>query len=201
MGRLRDLVRTGDRVLGIEGVLSGTLSFVMNRMRDGADFSQAVAEAREAGLTEPDVRDDLSGRDVALKLALLAREVGVRVSADDVVVESLVPNGLEEVPLDEFWQRLPDADDDWRRRLADAPDGEVQYVARLGADGSIRAGVEAVAAEAGSLLAALRASEVAVVVHTERSGDHPIFFQGPGASADVTAAVVLADIVRAAELL
>ena len=201
VGRLRDLVRTGDRVLGIEGVLSGTLSFVMNRMRDGADFSQAVAEAREAGLTEPDVRDDLSGRDVALKLALLAREVGVRVSADDVVVESLVPNGLEEVPLDEFWQRLPDADDDWRRRLADAPDGEVQYVARLGADGSIRAGVEAVAAEAGSLLAALRASEVAVVVHTERSGDHPIFFQGPGASADVTAAVVLADIVRAAELL
>lgn len=199
VGRLRDLVRTGDRVLEIEGVLSGTLSFVMNRMRAGAAFSEAVRAAREAGLTEPDVRDDLSGRDVARKLALLAREVGLEVSAGDVTVESLVPEGLDDVPLATFWERLPEADDAWRQRLADTPDGEVQYVARLGTDGSIRTGVEAVRAEAGSLLAALRASEIAVVVHTERTGDHPIFFQGPGASADVTAAVVLADVVRAAE--
>ncbi len=199
VGRLRDLVRTGDRVREIEGVLSGTLSFVMNRMRDGAAFSEAVRAAREAGLTEPDVRDDLSGRDVARKLALLAREVGLEVSAGDVTVESLVPDGLDDVSLATFWDRLPEADAAWRRRLAEAPDGEIQYVARLGLGGSIWAGVESVRAEAGSLLAALRASEVAVVVHTERTGDHPIFFQGPGASADVTAAVVLADIVRAAE--
>lgn len=199
VGRLRDLVRTGDRVRQIEGVLSGTLSFVMNRMRDGAAFSEAVRAAREAGLTEPDVRDDLSGRDVARKLALLAREVGLEVSPADVTVESLVPEGLDDAPLAVFWDRLPDVDDAWRQRFADAPDGELQYVARLGIDGSIRAGVESVHAEAGSLLAALRASEIAVVVHTERTGEHPIFFQGPGASADVTAAVVLADIVRAAE--
>ena len=201
VGRLRDLVRTGDRVTQIEGVLSGTLSFVMNRMRDGAAFSEAVRAAREAGLTEPDVRDDLSGRDVVRKLALLAREVGVEVSPADVALDSLVPDGLEDVPLAEFWARLPEADDAWRRRLAASPDGELQVVARLDADGSIRAGVEAVRAEAGSLLAALRASEVAVVVHTERTGGHPIFFQGPGASADVTAAVVLADVVRAAEMM
>ena len=199
VGRLRDLVRTGDRVEEIEGVLSGTLSFVMNRMRDGAAFSEAVVAAREAGLTEPDVRDDLSGRDVARKLALLAREVGLDVSAADVALESLVPEGLDAVPLAEFWNRIPEADAGWRRRLAEAGEGEVQYVARLGADGAIRAGVEAVRAEAGSLLAALRASEIAVVVHTARTGDFPIFFQGPGASADVTAAVVLADVVRAAE--
>lgn len=197
--RLRDLVRTGDRVVQIEGVLSGTLSFVMNRMRRGAAFSEAVRAAREAGLTEPDVRDDLSGRDVARKLAVLAREVGLPVDRDDVAVESLVPDGLAGVPADEFWARLPEADGAWRGRLAASGDGEVQYVARLGADGQIRAGVEHVRAEAGSLLAALRASEIAVVVHTERTGDHPIFFQGPGASADVTAAVVLADVVRAAE--
>ena len=197
--RLRDLVRTGDQVTEIEGVLSGTLSFVMNRMRDGAAFSDAVRAAREAGLTEPDVRDDLSGRDVARKLALLAREVGLDVDAADVAVESLVPPDLDGVPLSVFWDRLSEADAAWRQRLDAAPDGELQYVARLGADGSIRAAVEPVAAEAGSLLAALRASEIAVVVHTERTGGHPIFFQGPGASADVTAAVVLADVVRAAE--
>ena len=199
VGRLRDLVRTGDQVTEIEGVLSGTLSFVMNRMRDGAAFSDAVRAAREAGLTEPDVRDDLSGRDVARKLALLAREVGLDVDAADVAVESLVPPDLDGVPLSVFWDRLSEADAAWRQRLDAAPDGELQYVARLGADGSIRAAVEPVAAEAGSLLAALRASEIAVVVHTERTGGHPIFFQGPGASADVTAAVVLADVVRAAE--
>ena len=156
--------------------------------------------ARVAGLTEPDVRDDLSGRDVARKLALLAREVGVEVDSADVAVENLVPDGLENVALGTFWDRLPEADAAWRDRVA-AADGELQYVARLGADGSIRAAVEPVRAEAGSLLAALRASEVAVVVHTERTGGHPVFFQGPGANADVTAAVVLADVVRAAELL
>ena len=199
VGRLRDLVRTGDRVLEIEGVLSGTLSYVMNRMRDGAAFSEAVRDARTAGLAEPDVRDDLSGRDVARKLALLAREVGVAVSAADVSVESLVPEGLEAVSLETFWERLPEADAAWQARIGGASAGEVQYVARLGADGAIRAGVESVRAEAGSLLAALRGSEIAVVVRTERTGDHPIFFQGPGASADVTAAVVLADVVRAAE--
>ncbi len=198
VGRLRDLVRTGDRVLEIEGVLSGTLSFVMNRMREGAAFSDAVCAARDAGLTEPDVRDDLSGRDVARKLALLAREVGVDVSAADVAVESLVPQGLDAVPLDAFWDRLPEADADWRRRLDEKP-GELQYVARLGPDGTIRAGVDAVRSEPGALMAALRGSEIAVVVRTERTGDHPIFFQGPGANADVTAAVVLADVVRAAE--
>jgi aspartokinase/homoserine dehydrogenase 1 len=198
VGRLRDLVRTGDRVREVEGVLSGTLSFVMNRMRAGAAFSQALADARDAGLTEPDVRDDLSGRDVARKLALLAREVGLDVDSDDVAVESLVPPDLEDIPLSEFWARVGEADAAWRRRLAES-EGEVQYVARLGADGQIRAGVEGVRAEAGSLLAALRASEIAVVVWTERTGDHPVFFQGPGASADVTAAVVFADVVRAAE--
>ncbi|MEM0961457.1 MAG: bifunctional aspartate kinase/homoserine dehydrogenase I [Bacteroidota bacterium] len=199
VGRLRDLVRTGDEVREIEGVLSGTLSFVMNRLRAGDPFSEAVRAAREAGLTEPDVRDDLSGRDVARKLALLAREVGLAVDPAEVTVESLVPTALEQISLAAFWDRLPEADEAWRQRVASAGVGEVQYVARVGANGVIRAGVETVAAEAGSLLAALRASEIAVVVHTARTGDHPIFFQGPGANVDVTAAVVLADIVRAAE--
>ena len=194
VARLRDLVRTGDRVLGIEGVLSGTLSFVMGRMRGGAAFSEAVRAARDGGYAEPDVRDDLSGRDVARKLALLAREVGLDPAEADV--ESLVPPALAGVPLAEFWDRLSEADDVWRRRLA-AVEGEAQYVARLDGGGAVRAGVEGVGPR--SLLAALRPSEVAVVVRTERTGEHPLLLQGPGANADVTAAVVLADAVRAAE--
>ncbi|MDT0633182.1 aspartate kinase [Rubrivirga litoralis] len=214
VARLRDLVRTGDRVLRVEGVLSGTLAFVMNRMRDGAAFSAAVAAARDAGLTEPDVRDDLSGRDAARKLALLAREVGLDVAAADVAVEGLAPPALADVPLAAFWDRLPEADADWQDRPApprppasgaeiSAPDdapgrgGELQYVARLDADGSIRAGVEAVAP--GSPFAGLQGAEIAVAVWTERGGPRPLVLRGPGASADVTAAVVLADVVRAAE--
>ena len=193
VGRLRDLVRTGDRVLAVEGVLSGTLAFVVGRVRGGAAFSAAVAAARDAGLAEPDVRDDLSGRDVARKLALLAREAGLGHPAR-VSVESLVPGALAAVPLAEFWDRLPEHDAAWADRPAP---GEVQYVARLDADGSIRAGVEAVAA--GSPFAGLEGAEIAVAVWTERGGARPFVVRGPGANADLTAAVVLADVVRAAE--
>ena len=189
VGRLRDLVRTGDHVVGVEGVLSGTLSFVMGQMRGGAAFSEAVRGARDAGLTEPDVRDDLSGRDVARKLALLAREAGVPTAP--AAVESLVPPALADVPLAEFWDRLPEADRQWAERT-----GEAQYVARLGADGRIAAGVQDVA---GTLLAGVAPSGIAVVVRTERTAGHPVVVRGPGANAEVTAAVVLADVVRAAE--
>ncbi len=194
VSRLRDLVRTGDTVRTVEGVLSGTVAFVMSRLRDGALFSEAVREARELGYAEPDVRDDLSGRDVARKLALLARELGLPADAEAAPVESLVPDGLAAVPLDTFWQRLPEADAGWAARAAT---GELQLVARLDADGSIRAAVEAV--PPGSPLAGLRGAEVAVAFHTARTGATPLVVRGPGASADVTAAVVLADVVRAAE--
>jgi len=192
VSRLRDLVRTGDTVHAVEGVLSGTVAFVTSRLRDGASFSAAVREAQEAGYAEPDVRDDLSGRDVARKMALLAREMGVEAGAP--VVESLVPDGLADVGLAEFWSRLPEADAAWAARVAG---GETQMVARLGADGAIRVAVEAV--PAGSPLAGLRGPEVAVAFHTARTGETPLVVRGPGASADVTAAVVLADVVRAAE--
>ena len=196
VSRLRDLVRTGDTVHSVEGVLSGTVAFVMSRLRDGAAFSQAVREARAAGFAEPDVRDDLSGRDVARKLALLARELGLAADAEAAPVESLVPDGLAGVPLETFWARLGEADAAWAERTA-AATGELQLVARLASDGSIRASVEAVPPH--SPLAGLRGSEIAVAFHTARNGATPLVLRGPGASADVTAAVVLADIVRAAE--
>ena len=194
VARLRDLLRTGDTVQRIEGVLSGTLAFVFSQLRAGVPFSEAVAQAREAGLTEPDVRDDLSGRDVARKLALLAREMGIPADVDDAHIESLVPDELADGPLDVFWERLPEFDLAWADRLAD---GDAQYVARLYADGLVEAAVETV--DATSPLAGLRGAEVAVAFHTARYGEHPLVLRGPGANADVTASVLLADIVRAAE--
>ena len=175
-------------------MLSGTLAFVFSQLRDGMPFSRAVAQAREAGLTEPDVRDDLSGRDVARKLALLAREMGIPADVDDAHIESLVPNELADVPLHAFWERLAEFDLPWADRLAD---GDAQYVARLYADGLVEAAVETV--DASSPLAGLRGAEVAVAFHTERYGERPLLLRGPGANADVTASVLLADIVRAAE--
>ncbi|GAB5535473.1 MAG: bifunctional aspartate kinase/homoserine dehydrogenase I [Rubricoccaceae bacterium] len=201
VARLRDLLRTGDTVLRIEGVLSGTLAFVFSQLRAGVPFSEAVAQARDAGLTEPDVRDDLSGRDVARKLALLAREMGIPADIAEAHIESLVPDEVATVPLDVFWERLSEFDLQWADRLAKpAPaeaGGDAQYIARLYADGLVEAAVEPLAAS--SPLAGLRGAEVAVAFHTERYGEHPLLLRGPGANADVTASVLLADIVRAAE--
>ena len=172
VARLRDLLRTGDRVRRIEGVLSGTLAFVMSRLREGVALEAAVAEARAAGLTEPDPSDDLSGRDVARKLTLLAREMGLDGAVADV-------------------QPLADG------LAALAARGEAQYVARLSADGTITARVEAM--PPASPLAGLRGAEVGVAFWTERTGDTPLVLRGPAATADITAAVLLADVVRAAE--
>ena len=184
VARLRDLLRTGDRVRRIEGVLSGTLAFVFSRLRDGAAFAEAVAEAQASGLAEPDVTDDLSGRDVARKLTLLAREMGLDTARAEV--ESLVAaDGTFAAPLR------------WNDLLAGAPGAELQYVARLDADGAISAGVEAV--RPGSPLAGLQGAEVAVAFWTDRTGETPLVLRGPGATADITAAVLLADVVRAAE--
>ncbi|MEM6327602.1 MAG: bifunctional aspartate kinase/homoserine dehydrogenase I [Bacteroidota bacterium] len=195
VARLRDLVRTGDTVREIEGALSGTLAFVMGAMHEGVPFSEAVRRARDAGLTEPDPRDDLSGRDVARKLALLAREMGLPADPADADVASLVPEGLESVPLDAFWERLPEADAAWRERMAEG--WPLQVVARLDTSGAISARVEPVAPD--EPLGTLRGAEVLVAFHTARYTPVPLLLRGPGASADVTASVLLADIVRAAE--
>lgn len=193
---LRDLLRTGDTIQSIEGVLSGTLAFVFNAMRDGSTFSEAVLAARERGYTEPDPRDDLSGRDVARKLALLAREMGLNSEPSDANVESLIPDALQDVSVDDFLERLPNLDAGWKARCASA-DGPLHYIARLSSDGAIRAAVEAVPGD--SPFAGLKSSSLAVAFHTERYSPEPLVIRGPGASADVTAAVLLADVVRAAE--
>ena len=197
---LRDARRTGDRVRRVEGVLSGTLAFVMNALRVGTPFSDAVLEARRLGYTEPDPRADLSGADVARKLVILARESGRAATAEEVTVESLVPPDYAALPTADFLRRLPELDAGWRARVdaAAAEGAELQYVACLDADG-LRAGVERVAP--GSPLAGLTGPANVFLLHTDRYGEQPRVVAGPGASADVTAAVLLADLVHAAAVL
>ena len=195
---LRDLVRTGDRVRRIEGVLSGTLAFLFNTMREGASFSEAVRSAAERGYTEPDPRTDLSGEDVGRKLLTLARETGLRPQPGDVEVQSLVPEALRDLPLDAFWAKLSSADAFWQKKLGEYAerDEQLQYVAVLEA-GQIRAGVQALVPS--SPLRDLRGAANVVAFYTDRYAPEPLVVQGPGASAEITAAVLLADIVRAAE--
>lgn len=196
IGTLQDLLRSGDRLVRLDGVLSGTLAFVMSRLSEGVPFSEAVAEAHRRGYTEPDPREDLAGTDVARKLLVLAREAGMRLEPDAVAVTSLVPDGLHDVPLPVFWERLSGADAGWAERVAAG--ARLQYVGHI-ADGRLSAGVTALTPE--SPFASLRGTENMVVFTTERYHDRPLVVQGHGAGPDVTAAGVLADVVRAARAL
>ncbi len=195
---LRDLIDTGDKVISVEGILSGTLAWLFNRFDGSVPFSQLVAEARGLGYTEPDPRDDLSGTDVARKLVILAREAGRAMALDDVVVESLVPASLREANVEDFMARLPEVDAAFSERLAKATaaDNVLRYVARLDAEGHAQVGlVEMPRAHA---FANLRLTDNIVQFTTRRYCDNPLIVQGPGAGPEVTAAGVFADLLRVA---
>lgn len=195
---LRDLVDTGDTVLSVEGIFSGTLAWLFNCFDGSVPFSQLVREARALGYTEPDARDDLSGTDVARKLVILAREAGVALALEDVDVESLVPDALRAGSAEEFMARLGDVDADLDSRLAAArAEGRVlRYVARLDGQGHARVGLVQVAAD--HAFAHLRLTDNIVQFTTRRYCDNPLIVQGPGAGPDVTAAGVFADVLRVA---
>ncbi|GIV62611.1 MAG: bifunctional aspartokinase I/homoserine dehydrogenase I [Rhodothermaceae bacterium] len=193
LSTLRDLIRAGDRVHRVEAVLSGTLAFVFNRMAAGAAFSEAVRAARDRGFTEPDPRDDLGGEDVARKLLVIAREAGLPVERADMTVASLVPEALRDVPVDTFLARLGEEDDAWAERMRRA--GRMHFVARLD-DGRLHAGVEPVSPA--SPLARLDGTDNMVVFTTDRYRERPLVIQGPGAGPELTAAGLVADLVRAA---
>lgn len=198
LATLRDLRRTGDRVRRVEGVLSGTLAFVFAALREGRLFSEAVREAAERGYTETDPRADLSGEDVRRKLLILAREMGLGIEPAAVRVQSLVPEPLREISVERFWERLPELDSFWATKRAEfeGRGQQLQYVAVL-SDEMVRAGVQALPAEQPAVR--LSGATIRFAFHTERYGAEPLAVQGPGANADVTTAVLLADIVRAAE--
>jgi aspartokinase/homoserine dehydrogenase 1 len=193
---LRDLIDTGDEVLAVEGMLSGTLAYLFNRFDGSVPFSQLVREARALGYTEPDPRDDLSGKDVARKLVILARELSLPTSLETVALESLVPGPLAEVSLEGFLSRLPELDAPMDAALARArAEGRVlRYVARLDASGE--ASVRLAALPTSHAFAHARLTDNVVQFTTRRYRDNPLVVQGPGAGPEVTAAGVFADLLR-----
>ena len=198
---LRDLIDTGDEVLAVEGILSGTLAWLFNRYDGTQPFSALVEEARKAGYTEPDPRDDLSGTDVARKLVILAREMGVSLDLADVKVESLVPEELQGGTREQFLQHLPLMDAPMKlRHAAAASRGRVlRYVARLDHTGSATVGLTELPTD--HAFAHIRLTDNIVQFTTARYRDNPLVVQGPGAGPEVTAAGVFADLLRVAQSL
>jgi aspartokinase/homoserine dehydrogenase 1 len=200
---LKNLVRTGDHVITIEGAFSGTLGYLCDQLAKGTALSVAVRTARELGYTEPHPRDDLSGLDVARKAVILARELGLRLDLTDVELKPFVPESfLKENDPEKFMQSLASLDAEVAQRVAASKaQGKLpRYLARItpGAAGS-KVTVGPVDVEATHPAAALRGAEAFVAFHTERYKEYPMVVRGAGAGGAVTAAGVLADILRLAQ--
>jgi bifunctional aspartokinase / homoserine dehydrogenase 1 len=198
---LRDLLDTGDRLHAMEGILSGTLSYLFHRYDQGGSFAKLVQEARELGFTEPDPRDDLSGRDVARKLVILAREAGLELELDEVHLEGLVPASLQGTSVEDFLEGLDALDGhlDARFRELSRPGHVLRYVARLSMDGF--ASVAPVALPESHPFANLKPTDNVVQFTTDRYRENPLVVQGPGAGPEVTAGGVFADLLRVASAL
>jgi homoserine dehydrogenase len=185
------LAETGDRVLRVEGCVSGTLMYVVSAVSAGKPFSQAVREAVEKGYAEPDPRDDLSGRDAARKALILARLLGYRGSAP--TPDDLVPRRLKNLALDEFMKRLPEVDEEWRERVAReaARDRVLRYVVSATPRG---VSAKLTAVPTSSPIGALQGTRNLIAFTTRRYSSEPLVVSGPGAGAAVTAAGILNDI-------
>jgi aspartokinase/homoserine dehydrogenase 1 len=191
------LTESGDRVERIEGLLSGTLGYVLTEVGEGAPFSRAVRAAMRLGYTEPDPREDLSGMDVGRKALILARLLGYGGELSRAAVESLVPRWARAIPLPQFLERLPEMDAAWKRRVdaARAQGSVLRYVATV-TRGRIAVGLKSVPLS--SPLASIKGSDNQLVFTTARYKTNPLVIRGPGAGAEVTAAGVLNDILRLA---
>jgi aspartokinase/homoserine dehydrogenase 1 len=198
---VRDLRETGDDIASIEGIFSGTLAYLFNVYDGTTPFSAIVRDAKQRGYTEPDPRDDLSGTDVARKLIILAREMGLKLEMRDVRVESLVPPELGDGSSEEFLAQLPRYDEQMAKRFNDAKGrGHVlRYVGRITAAGEATVGL--VELDAKHAFANIALTDNVVRYSTSRYCDNPLIVQGPGAGPAVTAGGVFADLLRLATFL
>ncbi len=196
---INDLTGSGDRVLRIEAVLSGTLNYVFNTLSEDIPLSKAVHLAQENGYSEPDPRIDLSGKDVIRKLTILARESGYILETSDVERRLFIPEELFKGSLEAFWEGLPalDAQFEKERRRLVGENKRWRFVARL-ADGKGSVGLEEI--ELGHPFYDLEGSNNIILLTTERYREYPMLIQGYGAGAAVTAAGVFADIMRVANI-
>jgi len=190
----KKLAESGDKVLRIEGCVSGTLGFLMTEIGKGRPFSEALRRAMEKGFTEPDPRDDLSGADVGRKALILGRLLGFEGEPHEVQVESLVPEAYRKLPLSEFLGRLEELDKEWAARLtaAKSKGGALRYVATV-TKNRIAVGLRTV--DGSSPFAGLKGTDNQIAFTTNRYKENPLVVTGPGAGLAVTAAGVLNDIL------
>jgi aspartokinase/homoserine dehydrogenase 1 len=198
---IRDLVDTGDRIHSIKGILSGTLAYLFNVYDGTKPFSEIVVEARANGFTEPDPRDDLSGMDVARKLTILGREMGLQISIGDFPVENLIPEDLRESSVDDFLRDLSKYDDDMRDLYESAKsDGKaLRYVATLNDKGEASVGLQKVPLD--DAFSNMQLTDNLVQFSTDRYSQNPLVIQGPGAGPEVTAGGVFGDLLKLATIL
>ncbi|MCA4897674.1 MAG: bifunctional aspartate kinase/homoserine dehydrogenase I [Bacteroidota bacterium] len=193
---LNDLLISGDKVIRVEAVLSGTLNFIFSSFGAGKKFSGIVLQAKEKGFTEPDPRDDLNGMDVARKALILSREIGYELELADVEVHNLVPESLRaETSIQKFLSSLPATDQLFEdlREKADKENKKLRYMAII--EGG-KAKVSLVAVDAAHPFYSLSGSDNIILLTTERYHERPMVIRGPGAGATVTAAGVFADVIR-----
>ena len=196
---INDLINSGDKILKIEAVVSGTLNYIFNTISADTPLSQTICKAKEEGYSEPDPRIDLSGKDVIRKLVILAREAGYRLNQEDVEKHLFVPDKYFEGSLDDFWKQIPelDADFEQRRQKLEAEDKRWRFVARW-ENGKATVALQEVGRS--HPFYNLEGSNNIILLTTERYNEYPMLIQGYGAGAGVTAAGVFADIMSIANI-
>ncbi len=196
---INSLRNSGDHVLKIEAVLSGTLNFIFNTISKDIPFSETVRMAKEQGYSEPDPRVDLSGMDVVRKLVILSREAGYEVNQENVVAETFIPTEFFDCSLDEFWNKLPSLDEAFekKRQRLEEEHKHWRFVAKMD-EGRYTVSLQTF--DEHHSFYSLDGSNNIVLLTTERYHDHPMLIQGYGAGASVTAAGVFADIISIANV-
>jgi aspartokinase/homoserine dehydrogenase 1 len=199
IGTINDLCNSGDKILKIEAILSGTLNFIFNEIAADVPFSETVRRAKEQRYSEPDPRIDLSGTDVIRKLVILTREAGYKVEQADVEKHLFVPDSYFEGSIDDFWAKLPELDADFeaRRKVLEADNKRWRFVATM-ENGKTNVALKEV--PYGHPFYGLEGSNNIVLLTTERYKEYPMLIQGYGAGAAVTAAGVFANIMSIANI-
>ena len=206
IGTINDLCNSGDKILKIEAILSGTLNFIFNEIAADVPFSETVRRAKEQRYSEPDPRIDLSGTDVIRKLVILTREAGYKVEQADVEKHLFVPDSYFEGSIEDFWAKLPELDADFekRRKVLEAENKRWRFVATMEADennpSSFKTSVALKEVPYGHPFYGLEGSNNIVLLTTERYKEYPMLIQGYGAGAAVTAAGVFANIMSIANI-
>lgn len=195
---LQNLIRSGDEIREVSGVISGTMTYLFNQLEQGVPFSKAIKKARKLGYAEPDPRDDFSGEDVARKFLTLGRTLGLKIEREEMKVESLIPPTLTQLNRATFLKRLPNYDSHWEERVLQArnKDKVLRYTGQL-KNNNITIGVKAL--DRASPIGQLKGTDNLIQIYSRHYHQTPLVIQGPGAGKEVTAAGVLADIMDIAQ--